>query len=517
MRNAAVVLFLLISGCDGCGSRQAPSGPAARWIPPDLPIRGQIRTDAAAEFRGRFRTLIEAILTPEQQTMALSELSLAMGLDPTDREGLSEAGLDPATSVAFGLDPERSLISVPAKDPKKFFDVVTQQLERRFGEKPVAEDGVLRFNRAFGPETVEAAAAARHASVVLVAVGVGSTEWIKKARSLKKGSTDDLKTDAPFRLVAVNTPDDVQRTLDDLSRRGVDPASARRVAEAVERLTVEGTWLDDGGRLSGLLQLSEAMRQELKQMKLSEPFPPAVGQIGAEDAMLVVRAAMSAQRLYELGVPPGGPVQRSIDRAREEGRLKVDPAKLFQDLTGHFGMALGGGDLKEVPFQALVGNPMAHLWLVFAAGKKAGEKLETGKIFEDLRASEQVKAFDVTLAERSGVRLETGDGTHLLTTLDANDAVVMGNEDEVLKRLLTDLGDARPAGPLVSAELRFDQVESVLRTFPGARLPLVFRALWARGLDALEALRLLTVRVDAASMGLKFDAELTLDPAEGGP
>lgn len=517
MRWLAWVGILTWTGCNGCPGTPGDTAPATRWVDRAFSVKVRARVDTALQARRRFDPLTAKVLTPDQLARLSDEMRLALGFDPTSEESLRDAGLDVDGQVAWGLEPDRLLVSIPAGRPNELFDLISEQLERRFGKPPQASDGIFRFDRSFGPDVVEAAALARHASVVLLGVGPGASELVKAARSLPeaRSSTPELESDAPVRIVVTPDPRELRRAVDALPDPGrIDVDRLTDLAEDLGTLTLDGHFTERGAGMDGLWKLEGDLLERFGGLGVKGRAPPAVEAVNQAGPFLVLQAAMAPRRLYAALVPPGSPTARAVDQAREEGRLFIDPEPLFDDLSGHFGLAVGGGDLREVPFKALVGNPLAHLWTLFVAGKDSGADLELGKLQDRMKTSQQIDVQDVTIRDRAASRWVSKEGVHLVTGVELEDAVLLANEDAVLDRVLAELPDARMDPGLFHVELRFDELEAVLRTFPGARLPLVFRALWARGLDALTALEAATVRVDTSSMGLKFDARLTLDPAE---
>jgi len=161
MRRVALGVLLLLAGCDGCTRKKPARVAAATQIPAALDVVFDGRTTALAEMEERFQPLIEAVMTKEQLEQLQKELVVSTGIDFLSVQGLSEAGLDVGARLAGGLDlaGQRAIWALPASDLELLSKNVATLMERRYGAPGTdAGQGVLRFDRSFGPEKIEAAA-----------------------------------------------------------------------------------------------------------------------------------------------------------------------------------------------------------------------------------------------------------------------------------------------------------------------------------------------------------------------
>lgn len=196
------VALLLLAGCS-CGERKG--GSAEELVPADAPFAASapnpgVLADHAQALLG---TLRKGAGGAEAVTFA-ANLARQLGFDPLTRDGLTQAGLDPARPLALGAygNGGRGMLAVlPSKDDATLEATIVRIVgartganvreERTHGE-PAQKVQVLA--RAAGG--TPAAAFARRAGFVLLAVGDAPVEAV--AAALTRTPEQSLAKAAPF-------------------------------------------------------------------------------------------------------------------------------------------------------------------------------------------------------------------------------------------------------------------------------------------------------------------------------
>jgi hypothetical protein len=525
MRRAWLVCFVLLwSGCDGCRGRAPDTVPAATRVPGDLDIvfDGQVR--ALAELEGRFHDLIDAVMTQDQLQDLQKELVLSTGLNPFSVDSLTESGLDAQSRFAGGveLETEQSLWVLPASSPDKLSETIRTLLERRYGSEGRSTEGeVLVFDRVFGPERVEDAALRTEGRLVMVAFGGGASELLRRPVAATESASRDLPDPAGDDVVRIRFPDPERSGLrlferlppsirDGLSRKKVTAS-----VKAVQRAGIDFRWLERGLRMAAEVSFEDEAKPTVQAvMTPKTEVPPGIQALSIEEAILVLRLAADLDAVFDALLPPNSPGRRQLDAARAAGRLRLDVERdLLPKLSGHLGLAVGGTNLKAVDFKTLVGNPLGVSWFALGLGT-------TESLFERVESAlsegtgvqltrRQTREIEVlTVRRQQGERL-----AHVVEAAQVEGALLFATDVPVMDRIAT-AAAAPQSVPPFSAELRFDELERSLRTFQGARLPLVFRAVWSKIIDALTLLHRLELRVVEDDGVVELLIDLSLDPVD---
>ncbi|MEM1023795.1 MAG: hypothetical protein AAGD10_00955 [Myxococcota bacterium] len=518
MRRVLWLPLLLLVGCDGCGSRKADELPPASVLPKNDELVFDLPTTALVDIEARFAPLVKAIITEPQRKQLGDELTMALGFDPTTAVGLSSAGLDLNGRWAGSFRDDEVLLAVPTQDLATAKETVADALERRFGTAVPLDGGMVRFDRSFGPETIEAAALGQRGRLLLVAFGERASARVGQARSLAAadgaagllpGGSDDL--------LRVRTPDPkrlAERTLDSLppaATAGLDREKVDLVLASVRRSALDLRWVDDGLRLSAesAFEGAEAIDPYVEPIG---PVPPALSTLVSEEAIISLRLALGPDAIFDALLPPNSPGRQAIDKARAEGKLRLDfEQDVLPLLSGHLGIALGASDLREVPFRQIVGDPLSVSWMGIGVGTKEGADL-MAPFAAQMAADSRVKVKTRTVGERQVSSFLLGE-TRVVEAAETSRALLFGTDQAVMDRVLTAEAKARTAVPF-ELSLRFDPLEEVARSFPGSKLPLVFRGLWARTLDGIAALQSLEARVVREADTVQLTIDLSLNEAE---
>jgi len=520
MRRVLWLPLLLMVGCDGCGARRGDRAAAAAAVPKTDQLVFDLRSSALVELQERFAPLIDAVVSEAQREQIEKELRLGLGFDPTSLAGLEAAGLDPDARVAGSFDGERLLLAIPASDVAKARTIFADALAARFGEA-IDDDGVTRFERSFGPDTIEAAALGVGGSVLRLAFDAGATERVKKSLALARSeSAVELLPGGAEDVVRVRTPDPKEGARRLLAlvpaqlRAALDDQKVEAIIDAVRRSSLDLRWLENGLRL--------AAETAFEGAEAIDPYVAAKGEVptglealAAEKAVIGLRLALGPDAVFDALLPPNSPGRRAIEKARADGKLRLDFEKdVLPLLSGHLALAFGANELRDVPFRQIVGDPLSVSWVGIGIGTQEGADLMApfaAQMASDPRL--KVKTRDVGEAQVSSFFL--GE-TRVVEAAQSERALLFGTDPGVLDRALE--ADPKP-GPAVPMQLsvRFDPLEKVARSFPGSKLPLVFRGLWARLLDGLAALQMLEVRVVREADTVQLTLDLALDPVEDAP
>ena len=517
MRRVHWLPLLFLAGCDGCGARRADEAAAAA-IPKTDQLVFDLRTTAMIEFEERFAPLIEAVVSEAQREKLEEELALGLGFDPSTRAGLEAAGLDPEARVAGGFDGEQLLLAVPTTDTAKARKLLSDALAARFGKGEEA-DGVTRFERSFGPDTIEAAALAARDSVLLVAFREGATERVKKGLALSRSeSAAALLPVGAKDVVRVRTPDPKEGARRLLAavpaglRAGLDADKVDAIIASVRRSSLDLRWLDNGLRVAAETAFEGAEAID-PYVAAKGAVPPGLEALAAEKAILGLRLALGPDAVYDALLPPNSPGRRAIEKARAEGKLRLDFEKdVLPLLSGHLAIALGVNDLREVPFRQIVGDPLSVSWIGIGIGTRKDSDL-MAPFAAQMAADPRVKVKTRELGESKVSTFLLGEKP-LVEAAEGERALLFGTDPGVLDRVVQAEARSSPAVPM-ELSIRFDPLEEVARSFPGSKLPLVFRGLWARMLDGLAALDELQARVVREADTVQLTLDLALDPVEG--
>ncbi len=522
--RAALLLALPVSCSDGCS--QGTGGDPRRFVSADAEVVVELSDLASLpSVREAIEARFEAAIPAADRQAAKEELARSLGFDPLTKEGLTAAGLAASGPVVGGIKDGTALWVVPVGHRGKFVTTVGRLVEARATTEQRSEkvDGVelTVFGRSFGDELAEVAAVAVRGGLGFV--GVGSSAKAEVVAALGRQESASILGSEAYRRLASATGDAwwirgvFPRGSEALA--GVLRAAGRQAPIAADDAAVKGvegaSWaldLDgDGARVRGKVELKGAALTEAQALfRPSGPVVPGLRALDLPAAAAYVRVHGDAKALLERFAPPNSRTRRRLGRVLRDLGMASE-TEVVEDLTGQAALAVGVGDLSQVEFKQIVGNPMSVLWTAFALGVKAPDKF--GVIPDEMK--EQLEARGFTVSKRTVGKAEltsvvTTDNPEVVLVESAAmpGAVLYSNERAVTDAILGAgaVPEAVQAGLLV--DLRLGQLARELRRFPSGRLPIMVRQVITRATDALTLLDRLALEVEAVDDGLRVDAAL---------
>lgn len=533
--NAAAFSPVLVLGLTGCGS--CLGGPSAldprAFLSAEAPAVVELVDIAALP---QLRKVVEkrfgAILPAEDIVTAQEELQRVLGFDPLTEEGLASAGLPVKGRVAGAVSDDAALWVFPVADATKARATVERLVEARASaEKSSASVAGVQadvYGRSFGDEVVEVAAFA-------VRDGMGFLGLGPKARAQLEGGlrrpieASVLKAPAFSRLserlgatnlLRVIMPNGGEalsgaaRRARRMARVRIDPKAIAEVEGAAWSLDVG----EDGVGFRGRLELSpKAIKDTQALFGTKQELAAGVRAIDLPNAALYLVLNGESAALLQRLAPDGSPARKRLASFLSDMGMSSDE-EVTGELTGQLGIALGLGDLAEVELKQLVGNPLSAAWTSIALGVKNPAVFTEAT--EAMKAKLSERGFEASSVDVDGKAVTSihsaGKAEEVLVQSFARPgAVVYANEPAVTQGIL---GLSPGLDPLKGrggfhGELRIGRLGRQLRTFRVQSLPLMFRSMVQRGIDALGLLDTLSVTAVPVADGMALDGTLTLAPA----
>ncbi|MEM7674876.1 MAG: hypothetical protein AAF449_02610, partial [Myxococcota bacterium] len=462
------------------------------------------------------------------------ELTLMLGFDPTTLQGLKDAGLATDGPVAAELVGSGSgaVWAIPVEEPKKLLPIIDTIMKARGGADEAStetKEGVkiTTFFVEFGPKKVIRAAHAVARGHLVWGFGPRSAELVLRAVRLAK--KDSVRVVPAYKKIVAQLGEafDVRMT----SPRGGQAIRsavrrfARGYADVIEPVlarTTSAGWVgryNNGAvQVDGWVGLDEQGQAMSKRIFVARGVAPVgVTAVDLETAVAFVQAGGDPQALLEAVAPVGSDLRKRLEArlARFKNELGIDLlGTLLPKFSGHVAASMGTGDLSNVPFGALVGNPLAQTWTTFAASTTdmAAMNAAESKLGDQLKARNvRMKARQVDDAEvRDLVPLSDENADPLFSTFTYGGAWGFSVEPVMAEMLIKNRkGRDRLQGqPGVFAELRIDRFVTELRRFQIRELPIIYRAVATKIVDYISLFRQLNVRVAPVAEGLRMQGEL---------
>ncbi len=501
---ALVSLALLTVSCDGCRPPPA-SGGTLTYIDgrDDVVVTGQV--EVLAEVLKRWNTVLSSVITEPQMKQLRLDLALVFGFDPLDADKLRGAGFRVPGRWAAGFSAERgtAVVALPASDPERLAQTVVDHVVARTGaEVTDLAEGRSLFTT-FGPDRVEQGAVLVRGSTVLWVIGPGAAKQIGalvpqavSAVALDEGRGESLVR-ARIRPQA----------LDVLVGRRLSPADAKLVRETLESVDVELDIDPRGLDVHSEAALTPAGLAKAKRLK-ADGTDASVRSVEVPDAIVIAHGQVDPRGAFDLLAPPGGPIRRELEAARSQGRLLFDlEASIVPALSGAFSLVVGAGDLSQLSFGALVGNPQGSLWSAMGLGRKSVELDPFEEVLQQAQGADSA-TVESRLVKGLTVRSVRSGGVLVAEAVTTDRAWFVSNEPAVMNRVLARLDATAEPLPPLGIEVDFVELRRVLGTFRAASLPLFVRAIWAQGLDALGLLEFARAEAEWSDRGLRGSGRL---------
>lgn len=531
-------LALLAFGLSGCWlfKKETPRTHPLELIRKDADVVVEFRDiSMLSGTRAEVNKLFSGVISAQQVQQFQKELTLAMGFDPTTKEGLEGVGLatEGAAAAEVLADGTGSVWVLPVAKYKTLGPVIETVMKARGGAdeaKRETRDGVsvTVLSGEYGPQTVVRAAHAEARGHVILGFGPQAADLVVAAARREK--KDAIRHHPNYRALAARLGDAYDLRL--VSPRGGEAISAAlarlvnrdlgRVKPLLDRMTAAG-WilrLADGAlSFRGRARLDENGMKKVKAVfAVKGKAPKGVKAVNLPDAVLVAQGAGDPRALLELLAPVGSPQRGDLDRSMQKVKSDLDidiMADVVPNFSGHATLAVGTGDLTDVEFKEIVGNPLGQLWTAFAASAKDAKALAKSEMKLNERLKERQVEVRVRTAGDAEVReiiakLPDGEKSDaLFATFNHGEAWGFSVEPVIVDRILENDGvDALDGAPGIFAELRVARLGAELRRFKIRELPVVYRAVVFKILDYLSLVERLTVRVGPSEDGAQMQGEL---------
>lgn len=542
----AALAFYWFVGREGC---QGPGEtPLARYLSKNAELVVEVPNIGVFGERPELLTKpFEGIATPEQQVALQAELVRMLGVDPFTPKGLEAAGLAKKGRAVVELADEgrSAVVIVPVTEATFFANSVKQYAASRASVqkteiRTVENQAVEVLLTQFGPDEVVVVAHTVHGKLGFLGIGRRGAELV--AAALNRKPEDSLETHPEYeaqkkafvgdRLLEFYSPGAGGAARSLIKRFGQQPALDAE-ALAAELASLAGVVrLEPRGIETELeLRFSEAGRSRLGRIwKSGGKAPVAVRSLRQSDAALSVLASADIGALLKEAAPPGSPMATDLDQGF--ARLAEDTGVDFKNdilpkLSGHVGVALGFGDLRQFrSIRELMQNPMGLLFSDFALGLKDAKGFPTFEQFAPkvdpilaLRGmrSEKRKAGSV---ETTAIVGKDRPEFLLLETFVHGDGLIIVNQAGRAEKLVNAI-EKPPADPLsdkagLVAELRFGPVLVALRQLDldqfvgGGPQSLVVKAMVSKVMLALGQLDVLRLEIFKVDAGLRLKGRLDL-------
>ncbi len=537
---AAVTLSMLVVSCSSCEKKT--DAPPTRFISGDAQAVVEIRDiGLAVRLRNQVSARLSKIVSAEQIASLSKELTLTLGFDPSSPEGLKKAGLRTEGSIAVEVvrGGAGALWVIPINDAKAFGGTLKKVVEARVQVDEVKQEKVGGttvevFGTAFGDKTTVVAAWAAHQGYALVAAGRDGLEQVTKALSLKEEASigksakysalvERAKGPWEARVISLNGGPVLRQAMRQVSQLVPQAGLLARpeledIKATVITVNAKNVTLD----VKAFAELGE--KGQLAANKLFTTQSAAGRGVVAVDvtpAVVYAQVAGNPQALLDLLAPAGSPSRQKVDAIF--GRMKTDIETDFEKevlplLTGHGAAALGIGDLSQRSFAELANNPRGVLWTAFGLGVADETKVKTiEKRLDPGLKGRQLEIVERKVAEIPIRSVKPKEGVALVETMTHNGAWLFSNESTITDLVAQNQAapDLLKGKPGLALELRFRTLARSLSTFRIGSLPVLYRSILAKALDALNLLDSLRITAGPTDKGLKFEAQLSLIPELG--
>lgn len=516
-----------------CGSCQGTSTSDPRLhLPADAAMVVELPEVAALpELWKQIEARAEGVLPAEDLMNARTELQRVLGLDPFTEEGLRAAGVAAKGAVVGHASEDSALFILPVEDSKLFGDTVANLVAARaYAEKSetkLAGKTASVFSRSFGEETASVAAMVVDGGRGFVAVGPESVTMLEAALTQKKEAA--LPTSENYRalveqlgepgLVRVVMPGAGQALRDTMAKArskvpmALDEKTAAGIRGAAWQLRVTSSGVTTQGRLH--LE-GEALAAAKKLFAEARPLPEGLRQVDIPGAVVHLVISADPQALLERIAPENSRARARLARLLES--LGLEEKEVLDGLSGQLALATGFGPaLAEADLRTVMGNPLSLAWTTIGLGKKKEAKL--GEVTEKMKSQLAQRSFGVKavkVGEQPVTRIvsQANPDFVLVDTVVRDDSVLYANEPAVTEAVLglAPAPDPLKGKPGAMLELRMGTLADQLKGFDLNKLPLMFRGLVTKGLEALAAFDRLQVVLQPTDTGIAIDSSLDLRP-----
>lgn len=135
LRISLVAALLVAVGCSGCPGRKA-SRTADEFVSADA--SGALSVSSLGDLADRSQSLLGTVRANpggDRLVKLAANISRQVGFDPLHRDGLKEAGINPAGSFALAVDAAGAFMVIPVGDQKTLEATVARLAETRTGAK----------------------------------------------------------------------------------------------------------------------------------------------------------------------------------------------------------------------------------------------------------------------------------------------------------------------------------------------------------------------------------------------
>lgn len=547
---AVVVLAAALgAGCDGCSKKSAERASPLRYIPQDADAVLEIRDLALlGDAREAVATKFAALVTKQQIEGLQQELVRAFGFDPTTKEGLAQAGLPSSGPMAANVlaNGKGAVWVVPVADKEKLAPVLLKIVKARVSVDKTSttkagEHEITLYTTQFGADDLQVAAHVFVDGYVLIAAGKTSADLLKAALAL----TPEQSIDKSKEFLALSKSLDPAWDVRMISPRGGETmkgalrTAARSLPQARALLGADFSavssvgWSADmsttGVKVKGELRLTEAGKKIANEIFAAPGEPgPGVRAVAIPEAVVFAQLALQPQAIIDLLAPVGSPARGQFDVAKANAKKDANidfETEILPQLTGHAAVALGLGGLDKVSFQELVGNPRGVIWT--AAGVGVKEPAKAVEIEARLDEGLKTRGFSIVTREVKGKSVrgvvppqdprEPQAPAALVETTGFGGAWVFANEGPLMDRVAGNESGASGLGGKGGfyLELNLRELNKQLAAFRYGDLPVLYRSLLAKVMDAVKLLSSLKVRVHPSADGVTMSGELELVPLAG--
>lgn len=533
-------------GCDGCGNKTPEQGSPLQFVPADadavIELRDISMLGAARE--GVLKSF--GALVPEEQVKSLQqEFDRAFGFDPTSKAGLAKAGLSETGAVAGHLlaDGKGAVWIAPVRDEKKLAPLLLKIIKGRVSvdktsTTKVGTSEVTVYSAQFGADDVTVAAHTFAKGFVLVGAGRKAVDLLKAALAV----SPDKAVDKSPEYLALTKGLDPKWDLRMISPKGGEAlkgalrTAARSVPEARALLganldvVASAGWSANfsakGVEVKGDLRLTEAGKV-LAHKVFAAPGAPGKGvlSVAIPEAVVFAQLALQPQAVIDLLAPEGSPARRRFEAAKSSAKRDANldfEAEILPLLTGHVALALGVGGLDKVSFQQLMGNPRSVVWT--AAGIGVKEPAAAVALEKRLDPGLKQRGFDIVTRQVKGKSIrgvvppkdptEPEAPAPMVETTGYDGAWVFANEGALMNRVAANDAGASGLGGKggLFVEVNFRELNTQISSFRFGDLPVLYRSLLAKVLDAVKLLSKAKLHVSPSPDGVTMSGSLELVP-----
>ena len=464
------------------------------------------------------------------------ELKLGLGFDPTTVEGLKGVGLATKGPVVADVsgDGAEAVWVLPLADIKTFAPVFETVMKSRGGADDVkteTKDGVsvTVFSGEYGPQKLIRAAYATAKGHIIIGTGAEAVDRVVQAVKIPKdGSVRKNDIYAKFdkrlgrtyeiRLIAPAGGAALVKAFETVP--SAELASLKPTLEQVEGYGWTVNYDQNAAKMSGFATLkAEGQKQLNGVFAVKGKAPGGVRAVNLPNAVIFVQASGQPNALLDVLVPPNSSGRRNLDEAvlKVKNDLDVDiMGSILPNLSGHVALSVGLGDLTDVGFSQLVGNPLGVMWTAFSASAKDPAKLSQ----TEAKLEGKLKERNVTMKTRKVKGTEIRDfmpalpdGTTadpLFTTFTHDGAWGFSVEPVVATKVVENGNGVDGLGgkPGFFMEFRLALLSAQLRKFKIRELPPLYRSFVVKALDYLSLFDAVTTKVEPASDGIRVQGEL---------